>query len=46
MSNVEKVAQKLIETLGVAGALRACRENMWTGVANEICALVNQAEEA
>ena len=42
MTNVEELAQRLIETLGVAGALKACRENMWDGVAVEIATLSGQ----
>lgn len=38
MTNVEELAQRLIETLGVAGALKACRENMWLGAAEVISA--------
>lgn len=45
MSNIEKVAHKLIETLGVAGALRACRENMWAGVAAKVSALSDRIAE-
>lgn len=39
MSNVEKLARKLIQNLGVGVALKACRENMWAGVAAEITML-------